>query len=368
MVSISFIFSDFSMFLLFISKHPMCDLSVEMLRTIPDTWLDNFNVCRRFENVDGFIQKKSQNSQKFIELKILGDAYKIDAIQQSDNEHNFICKYKHCESRLRLFGESKIISSAITKKSFVKFNVELLALHTCSFNTRQEFTITYLDILRKHILKENGNRLNSFTGFYLYRKGGGNKSMINAPMAIFDHIFLPDALEQEYNFCRNDLKLRCYYKNSKCGVQVLVYTRNMYTCRVLSRCASHSKNISNSHLFECVNDEIGTLNEPCKNPIYLIQNKHVLSNGLKYIIPELDAYVLALKWTQKYEEYDAICSEEFEKERANRPQSSSFESSSDDESNDEEEDTLMLEEIQKEQANRPHPSFFESSSDDDKMQ
>lgn len=306
----------------------MCNLSVELLKTIDDNWLAEFNVLRRYENIDGFMKRDSGK----IHLIILGGEYATQSVQKSNIEHIFNCKYKNCAGRLRLFGQGEMIFSVLAKKSLTKFTVEVLELHSCSFNERQVNTVTYLDILRKHIIKNNENTLNSWTGFYLYRKGGGNKNMINAPMVIYDHFFMPDPIDTEFSYCENNLKLRCGYKGKfKCNVQAFIYTRNMYTCRILSKSATNSKEIAKKYFFKCVvNDEIENLNKPCAQPIYMMNRTNVLGKGLRHIIPGLDAFVMALAWTDKYNEYDELCNEEIQRECTNRPSQSFFDSNSED--------------------------------------
>lgn len=291
--------------------HPMSTLHEkrEMLRTIPDDWLMNHNVPKRFQNCRAYSTKDEKSSYR---LSIMGCTFtkNTDELIVSDEHHDFDCAYNDCDAQIRVYNAGHHFANTTSTRvlHLDSIEVELLRRHSCALVTHQATVLKYLDILRRHLLKDEKHKLTSHMGFYIFEEGIGPRGTVPTSV-IFDHLFewrgRPQSNSYKHAYCNNGLKLTCGVdKEGPCGAEVDIRSIRTYNSEVVGESGKHSKDISGSTLYECkLYDEIQDVNKKCTNPIYKFMKMNVLSNGLSSIIPKLDDYVYACDWIDGYREY-----------------------------------------------------------------
>lgn len=228
-------------------------LNQDVLSVMPENWLSNSDrISHRFSNIQGYVQKNRGR----IEIHIIGGRFseKTGCLALAGVEHDLTCHYANCSARIRIYGE---LQSIIIKERTIyefKRDVELIKTHDCVYGQLQRQTLAYMDIIRMHLMKNRNYRLNSYTGLYVYQRGQGSKSMVNAPFGILDHLFEPDRPTSAtvYGFCNNNRNMVCCLKphasrqkntRETCNTRVFVRQRDTYTCKVASIHAEQSDKV-----------------------------------------------------------------------------------------------------------------------------
>lgn len=207
----------------------------DLLQAIPNNWLSNHNVPMHFQSCRGFLAK---NRKAAYRLSIMGCIFQTSTtdFNSSDNVHVLDCAYCYCDAQIRVFNAGRYFDkTVISRETYIELiEVELLPSHECATVTYQATVLRYMDILRKHLLKNDTNKLTSHTGFYIFEEGVGARGTLNAPIAIYDHLFSWRARSKSnsstHAYCNNGLCLTCGVNREKpCGLEKLATSQRPFT-------------------------------------------------------------------------------------------------------------------------------------------
>lgn len=274
--------------------HPMCGNNRDILDTVPENWLNNFKRINFTILVRGTYYKYRKSK---IRLNIIGATYEANISKL--RVRNFNCVWNTCDAETRIRNAVHIFGNVSSNDQIFEQQIEILQSHTCPPSIGQEVALKYVDLLRRYL--KNGNALVSYIALNVFPLDDRPK------IAVFDHFLKPVQSIGAYKFCDSDIRYKC---SDTCPIKVQIRSRDIYTAQITSEFGAHSK-VKSQLTFEYRDDdEIPPLHKPCPNPIYMYQKVHLFSNGLSYLLPQLDVLVMEFKWTSGYRDNNDMLDEE----------------------------------------------------------
>lgn len=181
-------------------------------------------------------------------------------------------------------------------------NVELVTAHNnyCDVTVRQVKVLRYFIFLKKY-LKNPQNHLRSNLGVYLNHSISQIHPDHNS-VAVSDHLLEPkDMKSTEHRLiCRG------------CMAIAVVKIRRIATCNLISSDGVNSRRLNSKTFVFRKDDIISSFNKECNSPMYMVNIRNVMANGLVSVIPQLSELIFALKWHNLYDKYSIVSAQEIE--------------------------------------------------------
>lgn len=281
--------------------------SKAILRTIDVNWMNDYNKPnKRYENLVGAY--KADGTE--VKICVAGATFAShhSVLHKHANYIDFHCILDSCGATLRVHNAKLADEFDVATANFIRFQctAELLIAHTCVLVCYQMRVLKYLNLLRERAFDDDAD-INSYTGFLLQTNFADH--MVNPPVAVLDHyLYLKST---EYNSGnRNMINLRCH----GCDVTASVVRRRATTCTLASDSGRNSVKINPQTFKWNLYDEIPKFAAECRKPLYLLRNKNVLGNGLRFVMLSLVQFVTALRFDKGFESYGFITQEDIQAE------------------------------------------------------